>query len=284
MEYSKASVLVPYDSIESYIRTLNTIPFLTKEEEYDLAIKFKENGDLEAAKKLVLSHMRFVVRIAKGYLGYGLPLSDLIQEGTVGLMKAVKRFDVNQGVRLASFAIHWIKAEINDFIIKNWRMVKIATTKAQRKLFFKLRQAKKKLGWFSSNEVKKVADDLGVSELDVSEMDNRLSSPEVFIDESLDEDSPTLESNIEDVNSDFSNKYELLDYRDSMSKKLNLVLGNLDDRSYYIIKRRWLDSDKATLQNLSEELGISIERTRQLEKTALAKVKNSLMSLGVAEA
>ena len=276
----ESMMLVPSDNIDGYIRAINSIPFLTKEEEIELATRLRDEGDVEAARKLVLAHLRFVVSIARGYDGYGLPLADLIQEGSLGLMKAVKRFDVTQGVRLAAFAVHWIKAEITDYIIKNWRLVKVATTKAQRKLFFKLRKAKKTLGWFTSEERQNVAKDLGVEAKDVEEMESRLSAHDVAFEGTPDEeeDNVAIPSNyLVDESSDFEASMMNKSNDKMMALALNNVLGKLDERSYLIIKRRFLDNDKATLQELSEKLGVSIERVRQLEKATLAKIKTMLL-------
>lgn len=280
---SDAYMLVPGDNIDGYIRAINSIPLLTEKEEIELATRLKESGDLEAARKLVMSHLRFVVSIARGYEGYGLPLADLISEGTVGLMKAVKRFDVTQGVRLAAFAVHWIKAEIHEYVVKNWRLVKVATTKAQRKLFFKLRQNKKKIGWFKADERKQVAEDLGVTENDVEEMESRLTAQDVAFDNTADEeDNQLVPANyLVDKGSDFEKAMEQSDDTRMTGLALNKVLGKLDDRSYYIIKRRWLDNDKATLQDLASELHVSLERVRQLEKAAMSKMKDMLANNGV---
>lgn len=280
---SDAYMLVPGDNIDGYIRAINSIPLLTEKEEIELATRLKESGDLEAARKLVMSHLRFVVSIARGYEGYGLPLADLISEGTVGLMKAVKRFDVTQGVRLAAFAVHWIKAEIHEYVVKNWRLVKVATTKAQRKLFFKLRQNKKKIGWFNVDERKQVAEDLGVTENDVEEMESRLTAQDVAFDNTADEeDNQLVPANyLVDKGSDFEKAMEQSDDTRMTGLVLNKVLGKLDDRSYYIIKRRWLDNDKATLQDLASELHVSLERVRQLEKAAMSKMKDMLANNGV---
>lgn len=280
---SDAYMLVPGDNIDGYIRAINSIPLLTEKEEIELATRLKESGDLEAARKLVMSHLRFVVSIARGYEGYGLPLADLISEGTVGLMKAVKRFDVTQGVRLAAFAVHWIKAEIHEYVVKNWRLVKVATTKAQRKLFFKLRQNKKKIGWFNTDERKQVAEDLGVTENDVEEMESRLTAQDVAFDNTADEeDNQLVPANyLVDKGSDFEKAMEQSDDTRMTGLALNKVLGKLDDRSYYIIKRRWLDNDKATLQDLASELHVSLERVRQLEKAAMSKMKDMLANNGV---
>ena len=280
---SDAYMLVPGDNIDGYIRAINSIPLLTEKEEIELATRLKESGDLEAARKLVMSHLRFVVSIARGYEGYGLPLADLISEGTVGLMKAVKRFDVTQGVRLAAFAVHWIKAEIHEYVVKNWRLVKVATTKAQRKLFFKLRQNKKKIGWFNADERKQVAEDLGVTENDVEEMESRLTAQDGAFDNTADEeDNQLVPANyLVDKGSDFEKAMEQSDDTRMTGLALNKVLGKLDDRSYYIIKRRWLDNDKATLQDLASELHVSLERVRQLEKAAMSKMKDMLANNGV---
>lgn len=280
---SDAYMLVPGDNIDGYIRAINSIPLLTEKEEIELATRLKESGDLEAARKLVMSHLRFVVSIARGYEGYGLPLADLISEGTVGLMKAVKRFDVTQGVRLAAFAVHWIKAEIHEYVVKNWRLVKVATTKAQRKLFFKLRQNKKKIGWFNADERKQVAEDLGVTENDVEEMESRLTAQDVAFDNTADEeDNQLVPANyLVDKGSDFEKAMEQSDDTRMTGLALNKVLGKLDDRSYYIIKRRWLDNDRATLQDLASELHVSLERVRQLEKAAMSKMKDMLANNGV---
>ena len=280
---SDAYMLVPGDNIDGYIRAINSIPLLTEKEEVELATRLKESGDLEAARKLVMSHLRFVVSIARGYEGYGLPLADLISEGTVGLMKAVKRFDVTQGVRLAAFAVHWIKAEIHEYVVKNWRLVKVATTKAQRKLFFKLRQNKKKIGWFNADERKQVAEDLGVTENDVEEMESRLTAQDVAFDNTADEeDNQLVPANyLVDKGSNFEKAMEQSDETRMTGLALNKVLGKLDDRSYYIIKRRWLDNDKATLQDLASELHVSLERVRQLEKAAMSKMKDMLANNGV---
>ena len=280
---SKTMLLAPCDSIESYIQVVNSIPLLSAEEEYRLALEFKETGNVDVARQLVLSHLRFVVSIARGYLGYGLPLADLVQEGTVGLMKAVKRFDVNQGVRLAAFAVHWIKAEIHDYVIKNWRLVKIATTKAQRKLFFKLKQAKRHLGWFNSQEKKDLAENLGVSIDDVEEMETRLSGNDFAYDYSADANDSEEEffapaSYVEDSNSDFALALEEQDNSRMINLSLKNALEQLDDRAKFIIQNRWLNDDKLTLQELSEYLGVSLERVRQLEKQALTKIKNFITS------
>lgn len=275
-------------NIGSFIRAANREPMLTEEEEHSLAEKLKNTGDISAARRLVMSHLRLVVSVARGYTGYGLPLADLIQEGNIGLMKAVKHFDPDMGGRLASFAVQWIKAEIHDYVIRNWRVVKVATTKAQRKLFFKLRQNKKRLGWFTENERAAVANDLGVSPDDVAEMETRLAGTDIGFDPDEDESSergvnlpmsPGLY--LEDENSDFAAHYESTDYESWENRKLKEALDSLDERSRHIVKRRWLDENKATLQELSKELKVSIERVRQIESNALNKLKSRLTSEGL---
>lgn len=275
-------------NIASFIRIANQEPLLTLEQEKFLAERYRQYGDIEAARKLVTSHLRLVISVAHGYTGYGLPLPDLIQEGNVGLMKAVMHFDPDSG-RLAAFAVHWIRAEINDYVIRNWRMVKVATTKAQRKLFFNLRQLKKHLGWFTENERQEVATNLGVTTHDVAEMETRLAGLDIGFD--LDEDdtngdkgvavtvSPS--SYLEDESSNFAKNFENIDYSAWQVKKLKEALNALDERSRYIIKRRWLDESKATLQELSSELKVSIERVRQIENNAMSKVKTMLVNEGV---
>lgn len=272
---------VPIGSLDAYIWQVNQIPLLTVEEEYSYAKSFQEEGNLEDAKKLVLAHLRYVVRVAKGYLGYGLALGDLIQEGNVGLMKAVKRFDPGMGVRLVSFAVHWIKAEINEFVIRNWRIVKVATTKAQRKLFFKLRQQKDRLGWFSDEEVKAVANDLGVSPEEVLCMEQRLNANDMAFDASSSEDNDNHSSllpmdYLADPHADPA--YLMETERDDAREKEHLMLAfdELDERSKDILRRRWLEETKATLTDLASYYGISAERVRQLEQQALKKLKNKI--------
>ena len=273
-------VLVPQGSLEGYIQAVNSIPMLTAEKERELAEQLQNHGDLEAARQLVMSHLRFVVHIARTYSGYGLPQADLIQEGNIGLMKAVKRFDPTVGVRLVSFAVHWIKAEIHEYVLRNWRMVKVATTKAQRKLFFNLRKTKKRLGWFSHDEVRAVADELGVSPEDVTEMEARMSGQDHSFDGYDDDDS---ESNfapaqyLEDKSSDLAAVYENSNWDNHAEHRLTYALQGLDERSQQIIRARWLDEDnKLTLQELADRYGVSAERVRQLEKNALKKLKDVL--------
>lgn len=276
-----STMSVPIGSLDAYIWQVNQIPLLTAEEEYSYAKSFQEEGNLEDAKKLVLAHLRYVVRVAKGYLGYGLALGDLIQEGNVGLMKAVKRFDPGMGVRLVSFAVHWIKAEINEFVIRNWRIVKVATTKAQRKLFFKLRQQKDRLGWFSDEEVKAVANDLGVSPEEVLCMEQRLNANDMAFDASSSEDNDNHSSllpmdYLADPHADPA--YLMETERDDAREKEHLMVAfdELDERSKDILRRRWLEETKATLTDLASYYGISAERVRQLEQQALKKLKNKI--------
>lgn len=270
--------LVPQGSIEAYIRAANAYPMLSAEEEKELAEKLYYDGDLEAAKKLILSHLRFVIHVARSYSGYGLPQADLIQEGNIGLMKAVRRFNPEMGVRLVSFAVHWIKAEIHEYVLRNWRIVKVATTKAQRKLFFNLRKSKKRLGWFNQDEVEMVAKELGVSSKDVLEMESRMAAQDMAFDMSDDDDSdspmvaPVLF--LEDKASDFAGDIEDDNWDNHAADKLSLAIESLDERSQDIIRARWLDDDnKTTLQELADKYGVSAERVRQLEKNAMKKLR-----------
>ena len=271
---------VPHNgSIEGYIQAVSTIDMLSAEEERELALRLREDEDIDAARKLVMSHLRFVVHIAKSYSGYGLPQADLIQEGNIGLMKAVKRFDPSVGVRLVSFAVHWIKAEIHEFVLKNWRIVKVATTKAQRKLFFNLRKAKKRLGWFSHEEVQTVANELGVSTKEVLQMEARMSSQDQAFDLSADDDengsfAPVqyLEDKSEDVESSVIND----DWDANATKRLYSAMKTLDERSQDIIETRWLADDKTTLQDLADKYEVSAERVRQIEKNAMKKLQAAM--------
>lgn len=265
-------------SLEAYIGAVHQIPVLTVDAEQALARRFRDQEDLDAARELVHSHLRFVVHVARGYNGYGLPLGDLIQEGNIGLMKAVKRFDPEMGVRLVSFAVHWIRAEMHEFILKNWRIVKVATTKAQRKLFFNLRKSKTRLGWMNAEEVSAVAKDLNVSEREVLEMESRLSGRDVGFDASSDDDDdhapPSPVSYLVANDEDPSQAYERADSQDNQLELLRAGMAGLDQRSRDIIKRRWLDADsKITLQELADEYGVSAERIRQIEANALKKMK-----------
>jgi RNA polymerase sigma-32 factor len=265
-------------SLDAYIGAVHQVPVLSVEDEQALARRFRESDDLDAARDLILSHLRFVVHVARGYNGYGLPLGDLIQEGNIGLMKAVKRFDPSVGVRLVSFAVHWIRAEMHEFILKNWRIVKVATTKAQRKLFFNLRKSKTRLGWLNAAEVSAVAKDLNVSEREVLEMESRLSGRDIGFDLSADDDDdhapPAPAAYLMTQEEDPSQAYERADSEDNQLELLREGLLQLDARSRDIIKRRWLDADsKVTLQELADEYGVSAERIRQVEANALKKMK-----------
>lgn len=263
-------------SLDSYIYAVNQVPMLSADDEQALARRFLDEDDLDAARSLVLSHLRFVVHVARGYLGYGLPMNDLIQEGNIGLMKAVKRFDPEVGVRLVSFAVHWIKAEIHEFILKNWRIVKVATTKAQRKLFFNLRRAKKRLGWLSAAEVDTVARELGVSPADVVEMESRLNGRDVGFDAGNDDDDDAPPSPAAYLVADGLDPESAAvsdDHDDRALDALHEGLSRLDARSKDIIVRRWLNEPKATLQELADEYGVSAERIRQIEATAMKKMR-----------
>jgi len=270
----------PVGSLDAYIDRVSQIAVLSKEDEVALASRFRSEGDLEAARQLVLSHLRFVVHIARGYLGYGLPMGDLVQEGNVGLMKAVKRFDPGVGVRLVSFAVHWIRAEIHEYVLRNWRLVKVATTKSQRKLFFNLRRMKKNLAWLSEEETRAVARDLGVEEKDVREMEQRLSARDMSFDPAPDTDeeesySPAMY--LPANNSDPAIEVEREEWEEDSSERLGLALEKLDERSRNILKRRWMTDDKATLHELAAEYDISAERVRQIEANAIKKLKGLMV-------
>lgn len=273
--------LVPQGSIEAYIRAANSYPMLTAEEEKELAERLHYDGDLDAARTLILSHLRFVIHVARSYSGYGLPQADLIQEGNIGLMKAVRRFNPEVGVRLVSFAVHWIKAEIHEYVLRNWRIVKVATTKSQRKLFFNLRKNKKRLGWFNQDEVELVARELGVSESDVREMESRMSAQDMAFDMTADDSddshpiAPVLF--LEDKSSDFADGIEEDNWDNHATDKLTSAIETLDERSQDIIRARWLDDDnKSTLQDLATKYGVSAERVRQLEKNAMKKLRSAI--------
>ncbi|CAH0527345.1 RNA polymerase sigma factor RpoH [Vibrio hippocampi] len=277
--YSMA--LVTQDSLDSYIRSANGYPMLTADEERELAERLHYNGEIDAAKGLILSHLRFVVHVARGYSGYGLPMADLVQEGNIGLMKAVKRFNPEVGVRLVSFAVHWIKAEIHEYVLRNWRIVKIATTKAQRKLFFNLRKSKKRLGWFNNGEVETVAKELGVAPAEVREMESRLAAQDATFEMPTDDDdanttytAPALY--LEDKSSDLAEDYEAQNWENHTNNRLSHALATLDERSQHIVRSRWLDDDKSTLQDLANTYGVSAERIRQLEKNAMKKLKSAV--------
>ena len=269
-------------SMDGYLQAVSTIPMLDAEKEKQLATRLQEEGDLEAAKQLIMSPLRFVAHIAKSYSGYGLPQADLIQEGNIGLMKAVKRFDPSVGVRLVSFAVHWIKAEIHEYVLKNWRIVKVATTKAQRKLFFNLRKNKKRLGWFNQAEVSTVANELGVSEKEVREMESRMSGQDMGFDLTGDDndDAPTSTYSpvqyLTDGSADLADDIEEQQWQEQSHARLFSALKTLDERSQDIVSARWLADDKATLQELAEKYNVSAERVRQLEKTAMKKLQSAM--------
>ena len=273
---------LPTGNMDAYISAAFQLPMLSAEEEHDLAVSLRDRNDLAAARALVMSHLRFVVKIARGYSGYGLPQSDLIQEGTLGLMKAVRRFDPDMGVRLVSFAVHWIKAEIHEYILRNWRIVKVATTKAQRKLFFNLRSAKKRLGWFSRQEVEQVAEDLGVKPETVLEMESRLSNYDLAYDgtDSDDDDGPSIApaAYLPDLRHEPSMLLERADSVDAEREGLYAALESLDTRSRDILQRRWLNENKETLHDLAAEYGVSAERIRQIEAAAMKKLRGSMVA------
>ena len=269
----------PIGSLDHYIQAVSGVSVLTKEEEIELAKRLHSEDDLNAAQELILSHLRFVVHIARGYSGYGLPIADLIQEGNVGLMKAVKRFDPNVGVRLVSFAVHWIRAEIHDYVLKNWRLVKVATTKAQRKLFFNLRKAKKNLGWLSKAETEMVAEDLGVSVAEVTRMEQRLAGRDLSYDaSSTDDENFAPVSYLPSSNSDPAEMIERMDWQSNNHDRLAEAISELDVRSHDIVTRRWLAEKKTTLHELASEYGISAERIRQIESNAINKLKGLMVS------
>ncbi len=272
-------VLTGSSNLDAYIQAARSVPILSAEEEYALAKDLQETGNIASAQKLVLPHLRFVIKIANNYAGYGLAVPDLIQEGSIGLMKAVKRFRPEVGVRLVSFAVHWIKAEIHEYVLKNWRIVKVATTKSQRKLFFKLRSQKKRLGWFKSEEIDHVAETLGVTRENVIEMENRLNNYDIAFDLSSDEDDDT--AYLAPANTLTSNTpspellLEAQDTEQNNAHMLSEALQNLDDRSKAIVTRRWLIEPKATLHELADEYGVSAERIRQIESNAFKSIKSS---------
>ena len=280
VQVEHANLPLPTSSEEAYIQAVNQIPVLGAEEEQELARRCHDEGDLDAARQLVLSHLRFVVHIARGYRGYGLALGDLIQEGNIGLMKAVKRFNPEVGVRLVSFAVHWIRAEIHEYILRNWRIVKVATTKAQRKLFFNLRGAKKRLGWMSREEVEAVAADLGVRPETVLEMESRLSGQDVGFDplaaEDDEETTRAPAAYLEDRRFDPAELVEDHDWDRHQGGTLYDALEQLDDRSQQILRGRWLAEERQTLQQLADRYGVSAERVRQLENNAIKKLRKAV--------
>ena len=272
------ALTAPVGSLDAYIHAAGSIPVLSKEDEQDLAHRFRDQGDLDAARKLVMAHLRFVVHIAKGYTGYGLPLNDLIQGGNVGLMKAVKRFDPAFDVRLVSFAVHWIRAEIHEFVLRNWRIVKVATTKAQRKLFFNLRKSKKSLAWLTHDETKAVAKDLGVNPEEVTEMERRLSARDAVFDPAPDagDDDKALftpAAYLPSPDADPAVEVERADWHEDATTRMSEAITTLDDRSRDILESRWLTEEKQTLHELADKYGVSAERIRQVEANAIKKLR-----------
>ena len=270
----------PIGSFDAYLERVGRIPVLSREQEQQLAERFRTDNDLGAARELVLSHLRFVVHIARGYSGYGLPMNDLVQEGNIGLMKAVKRFDPTVGVRLVSFAVHWIRAEIHEYVLRNWRLVKVATTKAQRKLFFNLRRMKKNLGWLNADETRAVAKDLGVTPAEVTEMERRLSARDLSFEVSSDGDdedgSYGPAAYLPAADADPAEQVEAEEWDHSSHQQLVKALQHLDERSRSILQRRWMSENKATLHELADEYGVSAERIRQIESNAISKLRGLL--------
>ena len=276
---TKDLALLPTGSTEAYTNAAYQVPVLTADEERELAQRLRDQDDMEAARRLVMAHLRFVIRIARGYQGYGLPLADLIQEGSVGLTKAVRRFEPDLGVRLVSFAVHWIRAEIHEYVLRNWRIVKVATTKSQRKLFFNLRSRKKRLGWFSSAEVEEVARELGVKPETVLQMESRLANQDLAFDgsDSDDDDAPSAPSAfLPDSRMEPAAVVEREDTETSQRERLNAALTRLDERSKTILTSRWLSENKKTLRELAQQFGVSAERIRQIETNALRKLRVQL--------
>jgi RNA polymerase sigma-32 factor len=282
MTNTAISPLLPTGSMDAYINAAFQLPMLSAEREKALAIRYRDDRDLAAARELIFAHLRFVVRIARNYNGYGLPQQDLVQEGTIGLMKAVRRFDPDIGVRLVSFAVHWVKAEMHEYILRNWRIVKVATTKAQRKLFFNLRSAKQRLGWSSPEEVAGIAEDLGVKPETVLEMEVRMSSQDIAFDgpQADEEDAVNFAPSayLADMRHEPASQFETLDSEHRQQEALHQALGGLDARSRDILQRRWLSESKATLHELADEYGVSAERIRQIEKVAMQKMKTAIMA------
>jgi len=277
--YSDLALTGPLGSLDAYLERVSRIPVLSREAEQSLALRLRRDGDVDAARELVLSHLRFVVHIARGYSGYGLPVGDLIQEGNVGLMKAIKRFDPNLGVRMVSFAVHWIRAEIHEYVLRNWRLVKVATTKAQRKLFFNLRRMKKNLSWLSTDETSLVASELGVSPAEVTEMEQRLAGRDISFDptpsdnEENESYSPT--SYLSAYNADPAQQIENEEWEDQSRANLTQAVAALDNRSRDILMSRWMsgETEKTTLHELASKYGVSAERIRQLEDNAIKKLR-----------
>jgi len=277
---NEIQLLGPIGSLEAYISIVNQAPVLTREEEYALAVKFKKNNDLDAARQLILSQLRFVVHIARTYNGYGLPLADIIQEGNVGLMKAVKKFDPERGVRLVTYAVHWIRAEIHEFVFDNWKIVKVATTKAQRKLFFKLRGSKKKIGWLTNDEKSLIASDLGVRTKDIEIMEERLASKDVLFDRPEDENAPHVSPAgfLPAPNSDPSKLVEEENWLESNIEMMSAAIEKLDKRSKEILQLRWLSDEKVTLKDLAKKFNVSLERVRQIEEKAILDLREQLLN------
>ena len=274
--------LFPDKGLSAYLKAVNALPVLSADEERALALRYRQHNDLDAARQLVMSNLRYVARVARGFSGYGLPQADLIQEGNIGLMKAVKHYDPDRKVRLMSFAVHWIRAEIYDYILRNWRIVKVATTKAQRKLFFNLRKSRERLGWMTRSEVDALAATLDVAPETVQQMESRLSSPDVPFDAGDDSDDETFHATPAGYLQDMRYNPEVLvaqsDQETARSEQLGQALARLDDRARDIIQRRWLDEDKPTLHELAAQYGVSAERIRQIEQKALAQMKDSLLA------
>ena len=271
-----AAMAIPAGNLDTYIASAYQLPVLSVEEEHSLALKLYQDNDLDAARTLIMHHLRFVIQVARGYVGYGLPLSDLIQEGNVGLMKAVKRFDPHKGVRLVSFAVHWIRAEIHEFVLRNWRIVKIATTKPQRKLFFNLRSAKKSLAWLNQGEIETVAKDLGVKPAEVIEMEKRISNSDLGFDLPHEEDDEEVFSPAAYLRHDSNDPETQVvedDWNTHQNQRLQHAIAKLDERSRDIIEQRWLTEKKTTLQDLAKKYAVSAERVRQLENNAIKKLK-----------
>jgi RNA polymerase sigma-32 factor len=279
---AELALLGPIGSFDAYVDAVSRIPVLSREDEHELATRYRREEDLDAARQLVLSHLRFVVHIARGYHGYGLPLGDLVQEGNVGLMKAVKRFDPAVGVRLVSFAVHWIRAEIHEYVLRNWRLVKVATTKAQRKLFFNLRKYKRSLGWLSAEETQAVARDLGVSPAEVTEMERRLSSRDLSYDPAPDADdedeSYSPSAYLPAPDSDPAVAVERAEWDDDVTDKVAHAMSQLDARSQAVLRARWMTDQKATLHELADQYGVSAERIRQIEANAIKKLRKLVVA------
>src|SRR5512134_3027299 len=279
---AELAIAGPVGSFDAYVDTVSRIPVLSREDEHALAMRYHTEGDLDAARQLVLSHLRFVLHVARGYGGYGLPMGDLVQEGNIGLMKAVKRFDPAVGVRLVSFAVHWIRAEIHEYVLRNWRLVKIATTKAQRKLFFNLRKYKRNLGWLTAEETKAVARDLGVTPADVSEMERRLASRDLSYDPAPDaseeEEAYSPSAYLPAPDADPAVAIERAEWDDDVTDKVADAMSQLDARSQAILRARWMNEPKATLHDLADEYGVSAERIRQIEANAIRKLRKLVVA------